>query len=75
MDTYASIISNNMNVTIHRLTLVTIFLAVPTLIASFYGMNVKLPFDNSPYAVYFILGGSILLSMLLGFYFSRKRLF
>lgn len=35
MDTYASIISNNMNVTIHRLTLVTIFLAVPTLIASF----------------------------------------
>lgn len=75
MDTYASIISNNMNVTIHRLTLVTIFLAVPTLIASFYGMNVKLPFGNSPYAVYFILGGSILLSLLLGFYFSRKRLF
>jgi len=75
MDTYASIISNNMNVTIHRLTLVTIFLAVPTLIASFYGMNVKLPFGNSPYAVYFILGGSLLLSLLLGFYFTRKRLF
>ena len=75
MDTYASIISNNMNVTIHRLTLVTIFLAVPTLIASFYGMNVDLPFDHSPYAVYVILGGSILLSFLLGWYFQRKRLF
>lgn len=75
MDTYASIISNNMNVTIHRLTLVTIFLAVPTLIASFYGMNVDLPFDHSPYAVYVILGVSILLSFLLGWYFQRKRLF
>lgn len=75
MDTYASIISNNMNVTIHRLTLVTIFLAVPTLIASFYGMNVNLPFDENPFVVYFILGGSILLSILLGWYFQRKRLF
>ena len=75
MDTYASIISNNMNVTIHRLTLVTIFLAVPTLIASFYGMNVDLPFMQNPYAVYYILGGSILLSFLLGWYFQRKRLF
>ena len=75
MDTYASIISNNMNVTIHRLTLITIFLAVPTLIASFYGMNVALPFDNSPYAVYVILGFSIFLSFLLGWYFQRKRLF
>jgi len=75
MDTYASIISNNMNVTIHRLTLITIFLAVPTLIASFYGMNVQLPFAKSDYAVYFIIVLSIVLSILLGWYFQRKRLF
>lgn len=76
MDTYASIISNNMNVTIHRLTLVTIFLAVPTLIASFYGMNVEaLPLAENRYAVYFILTFSIVVSLVLGWYFQRKRLF
>jgi magnesium transporter len=75
MDTYASIISNNMNVTIHRLTLVTIFIAVPTLIASFYGMNVPLPFGQSKYAVYFIITLALLISLLLAWYFQRKRLF
>lgn len=76
MDTYASIISNNMNVTVHRLTVVTIFLAVPTLIASFYGMNVKaLPFSQDPNAVYFIVVFSIVVSLLLAWYFQRKRLF
>lgn len=76
MDTYASIISNNMNVTIHRLTVVTIFLAVPTLIASFYGMNVKvLPFSQNPYAIYFIIVFSVVVSLLLAWYFQRKRLF
>lgn len=75
MDTYASIISNNMNVTIHRLTIVTIFIAVPTLIASFYGMNVPLPFGESQYAVYFIITLALLISLLLAWYFQRKRLF
>ncbi|MCB9080861.1 MAG: magnesium transporter CorA family protein [Lewinellaceae bacterium] len=75
MDTYASIISNNMNVTIHRLTIVTIFLAVPTLIASFFGMNVPLPFAQSSFAVYFIIFISVVISFLLGWYFQRKRLF
>jgi len=64
-----------MNVTIHRLTLVTIFIAVPTLIASFYGMNVPLPFGQSKYAVYFIITLALLISLLLAWYFQRKRLF
>jgi len=75
MDTYASIISNNMNVTIHRLTLVTIFLAVPTLIASFFGMNVPLPFQPSRFAVYLIIVLALVISLLLALYFQRKRLF
>lgn len=75
MDAYASIISNNLNVTIHRLTLITIFLAVPTLIASIYGMNIPLPFQEQGYALYIIVGLSIFLSLLLGWYFQRKRLF
>ena len=75
MDAYGSIISNNLNLTIRRLTLITIILMVPTLIASFYGMNVDLPLDKHPYAIYFIIITSIVFSLLLGWYFQRKRLF
>lgn len=75
MDAYGSIISNNLNNTMRRLTAITIILMVPTLIASFYGMNVNLPFDEHPYAVYVIFGLAMLLSVLLGWYFQRKRLF
>ncbi|MBK6949880.1 MAG: magnesium transporter CorA family protein [Saprospiraceae bacterium] len=75
MDTYASIISNNMNVTIHRLTLVTIFIAVPTFITSFFGMNVPLPFSESRFAIVIILVFSALVSLVIAWYFQRKRLF
>lgn len=75
MDAYASIISNNLNVTIHRLTLVTIFLSVPTLIASIYGMNVSLPLENNPYAFFFVMGLALILTIAMGYYFIRKRLF
>ncbi len=75
MDAYGSIISNNLNITIRRLTLITIILMVPTLIASFYGMNVPLPFDEHSFSVYFIIVISIILSLLLAWYFQSKRLF
>lgn len=75
MDAYGSIISNNLNITIRRLTLITIILMVPTLIASFYGMNLNLPFDDHPYATYYIIVISIVLSLLVAWYFQRKRLF
>lgn len=48
MDTYASIISNNLNAVMKILTSVTFILAIPTLIASIWGMNVELPFQREP---------------------------
>jgi magnesium transporter len=75
MDAYGSIISNNLNLTIRRLTLITIILMVPTLIASFYGMNVPLPAENSPYASVVIIIASILVSLLVTWYFRSKRMF
>lgn len=75
MDAYGSIISNNLNITIRRLTLITIILMVPTLIASFYGMNVPLPAEDSPYASVVIIITSILLSLLVTWYFRQKRMF
>lgn len=77
MDAYGSIISNNLNITMKRLTSITIILMVPTLVASFYGMNVPLPFRSEETPVYFliILFISIILSAMLAWYFQRKRLF
>ena len=54
MEAYASIISNNLNVVIHRLTIITIVLMVPTIVFSFFGMNLELPFSEyalTPYLV------------------------
>ncbi|NBC09954.1 MAG: magnesium transporter CorA family protein [Bacteroidetes bacterium] len=75
MDAYGSIISNNLNITIRRLTLITIILMVPTLVASFYGMNVPLPLEREGYAIYVIITVSIVGSLLVTWYFQRKRLF
>lgn len=48
MDAFASIISNNLNIVMKFLTSVTIILAIPTMISSFWGMNVDVPFRNHP---------------------------
>lgn len=75
MDAYGSIISNNLNITIRRLTLITIILMVPTLVASFYGMNIQLPLEKNPNAIYMIIAVSSILSLMVAWYFQRKRLF
>ncbi len=66
LDAYASIISNNQNVVLKRLTYVTIALQIPILAASMYGMNVPLPFQNSHYAFWV----PIILSVVTGIWFA-----
>ena len=72
---YASIINNNMNKIIKTLTLITIVLYVPTLIASFFGMNVELPGQHSSSAFAVILGISLALSAGILFIFLRRKWF
>lgn len=76
MEAYASIISNNLNKFINRLTVVTVILMVPTLIASFFGMNVRMPlgFGDSSVSFYLILFLSIGLSLGLAWFFKRKEI-
>lgn len=62
MDAYASVISNNLNVVMKRLTSISIILMIPTLIASLYGMNVPNSLESSPLGFWFILLFSFLLS-------------
>jgi len=77
MDAYGSIISNNLNITIQRLTLITIVLTVPMVIASFFGMNVQVPFQANIgiWAFLGIIALSIVLSFAVIYYFRRKRMF
>lgn len=76
MEAYTTIISNNMNIFIHRLTIVTIILMVPTLVASFYGMNLEyLPFRESRFAFTFIIIFSIILGFGLIAWFRKDRRF
>lgn len=78
MDTFASIISNNLNVVMKVLTSITIIMAIPTMIASFFGMNVQMPFGldtNNPYAFWGILGISAVISVAAGIFLYKKDMF
>lgn len=55
MDAFASVISNNLNVVMKQLALITIILMIPTFIASLYGMNVPNNFENNPWGFVFVL--------------------
>lgn len=74
MDTYASIISNNLNVVMKILTSVTFILAIPTLIASIWGMNVELPFQREPLGFLIITVFSIIMCIVATIWLKRKRM-
>jgi magnesium transporter len=61
MDAFASIISNNQNNVIKVLTSATIVMSLPALISGIYGMNVPLPFQSHPAAIWFTMGLSVVL--------------
>ena len=73
MNAYASVISNNLNVIMKRLTSISIILMIPTLIASIYGMNVTNHLERNPNGIYLILLGSFLLSILGVWLFLKKK--
>lgn len=75
MDAFASIINNNMNLVMKRLTSITILISLPTLIASFFGMNVEIPYQSGHYSFYIPIFLSIVVSAVMSFYFSKKRWF
>jgi magnesium transporter len=75
MDAFASIISNNLNVVMKVLAALTIILNMPVIVASFYGMNVHLPGEDSPFAFLSIIGISIGLGALATFIFYKRKWF
>lgn len=75
LDAFASIIANNQNEVLKKLSVITIVLTFPVLVASIYGMNVPIPFSQSPKAFYIPVILSLILSLLVGWSFLRKKIF
>ncbi len=75
MDAFASIISNNLNNVMKRLTSITIILSLPILVTGIYGMNVDIPYQHTAHAFYIPVILSITISVLIGWYFLKKKWF
>jgi magnesium transporter len=73
MDARASIVSNNLNIRIKALTLITIAIMLPTLIVSIFSMNVRIPLEEHPYAFWIIATLAISSSVIVGLLWWRKK--
>ncbi len=75
MDAFASIISNNQNIVMKFLAAITIVLSIPTMVASFYGMNfVNLPGGDSPHGFLIVTSSSLLITAITALIFRKKKL-
>lgn len=74
-DAFASIISNNLNVVMKFLASITIIMSIPTIITSFYGMNVALPIQNNAFAWLFVIFLSMFIIFIIVAVFVRRRWF
>jgi magnesium transporter len=77
MGAYASVISNNVSIVMKFLASVTIVMAIPTMVASFFGMNVPMPVGLAEYrhAFFLVLGIAAALSVISAAILARKKMF
>lgn len=69
----ASIVSNNLNLLIKKLNVITIWMMVPTLVVSAYGMNVALPLSQHPHAFWMLMGICLILIWLVMIFWRHKN--
>ena len=74
-DAFASIISNNLNMVMKFLASMTIILAVPTMLASFWGMNVAVPFGDNPYGFVLVLAMALVIAAISALVLLKKKMF
>lgn len=77
MDAFASVISNNLNIVMKFLATITIVMSIPTMVASFYGMNVNslgMPFADNPHGFIIVLGLTLALTLIVAWIFFLKRI-
>lgn len=71
-DAYSTILTNNLNRVMKLFTVLTVVLTIPTIISSFFGMNVGLPGAANQGAFFYILAATMVLSLILVYVFYRK---
>lgn len=74
LDAYASIISNNLNGAMQFLTAITIILAIPTMISSYWGMNVPVPLQDNPFGFVAIVLFSLIIGLIAIIWLRRKQM-
>ena len=72
MDCMASIINNNLNLVMKFLAAITIIMSIPTMIGSFWGMNVPMPFGNNPLGFLIVITISVTATCIVAVFFNRK---
>lgn len=75
MDGFASVINNNVNQVMKFLAAITIILSIPTMLASFWGMNLGLPLMASKYGFWYVVAISAVLTILTILFFRKKKMF
>ncbi len=75
-DAFASVISNNLNSVMKFLASITIVMAIPTMISSFFGMNVtNIPFSHTPFGFFTVVLISVLITAIVVIYMFKKEMF
>ncbi|MBQ7704265.1 MAG: magnesium transporter CorA family protein [Selenomonadaceae bacterium] len=74
-DIFSSIISNNQNMVMKFLAAITIIIAVPTVIASFFGMNVPVPMEGNSYGFLIVMIIALVASLIAAYIFYKNRMF
>lgn len=75
MDAYASVISNNLNIVMKLLAVITIIMSIPTIIGSIWGMNVPLPMQDNPYAFIILTSSTVIISVIVALIMRKKNMF
>lgn len=72
-DSYRAVMDTRLNETIRLLTVITLALTIPTMLAGLFGMNVAIPGGDYPYTFWIVLAISASLALGLGYYFLKRR--
>ena len=78
MDAFASVISNNLNIVMKVLAIITVVMAIPTMIFSAFGMNINIaavPYSQSPWSFAIVVAVSLILSLAVYAIFRKAKLF
>lgn len=74
MDTYASMISNNLNVVMKTLTVLTLLIDTPAMIAALWGMNTGVPFEGKQWGFWIVVGINIVICIVMIILFAKKKM-